>query len=659
MAQFANPKIASLQQTQIIEEAHEALCSRSSGAAHFFLACSSALGFGSPFNKQEVLHHLMQARIRGSGMATALLRRVFDVLGEDWRSYTRDAIIHMALEERTLTHWDENLEATFAELEEPNYFRERVRCLKITQEPYGFGVRYMLTLSSDKSGQDSQQHSEGSGSPEGLTADPSFVDDKKDLEVASFQTIHEYWAQLWDGMLRPTPWPDQISYHDLQRLRDSQEGYIKHELVELLFFWFGTDSRPEDQARLLNCMNMVIDQEGTSAMHQRYQQGQTPIAMACQLGHSLTVKFLLGKGADPSIRDSNGLTCLHWLAFFPEDDMAELANLLVKQGADVNAMSSDFLNLSEHCLRLPEECTPLHFAAAMRSAKATNVLIGLGADRTLSAGFQVALHSYKMTALHFAICLHFYDIVEVLLSDKTSPTVTVCPRATGSGGERNVSILHLVSVPFYMPSDAAPFARFVMHGRNWESAVHKTVNIILERSTGANICFDDHHLSAISLTPSDDPYVLRELLGSNARIMSNYRDVDPEEVKGNNHWSLVQAASRGSGFSKWCRSTADVMLDKERCSLSSSLLNSFVFDCAKRDMQGPMSSLFQNHLDPVSFFQNDEDLDLWYVCVQSDSTSVMRFLREATIERFDSTICKSIKVMFHDSSCSDPNAYSK
>ena len=124
MAQFSHPKVASLQQTQIIKETHEALCSRSSGAAHFFLACSSALGFGSPFNKQEVLHHLMQARIRGSGMATALLRRIFDVLGEDWSSYIRDTIIHMPLEERTLTHWDENLEATFADLDEADYFRE-------------------------------------------------------------------------------------------------------------------------------------------------------------------------------------------------------------------------------------------------------------------------------------------------------------------------------------------------------------------------------------------------------------------------------------------------------------------------------------------------------------------------------------------------------
>lgn len=57
-------------------------------------------------------------------MATALLRRIFDVLGEDWSSYIRDTIIHMPLEERTLTHWDENLEATFADLDEADYFRE-------------------------------------------------------------------------------------------------------------------------------------------------------------------------------------------------------------------------------------------------------------------------------------------------------------------------------------------------------------------------------------------------------------------------------------------------------------------------------------------------------------------------------------------------------
>ena len=74
--------------------------------------------------------------------------------------------------------------------------------------------------------------------------------------------------------------------------------------------------------------------------------------------------------------------------------MAEMACLLVKQGANVNARSSDFLDLPAHCLRLPAECTPMHFAAAMSRAKAVDILLGLGADKTLSAGFQIALHSY-------------------------------------------------------------------------------------------------------------------------------------------------------------------------------------------------------------------------------------------------------------------------
>ena len=88
-----------------------------------------------------------------------------------------------------------------------------------------------------------------------------------------------------------------------------------------------------------------------------------------------------------------------------------------------------------------------------------------------------------MTALHFVTCLRFYDIVETLLFDETSSTVPVCPGATGSGGERNVFTLHLVSVPFYRPSDAAQFARSVMHGKSWESAVHKSINILLKRPT--------------------------------------------------------------------------------------------------------------------------------------------------------------------------------
>jgi ankyrin repeat protein len=46
-------------------------------------------------------------------------------------------------------------------------------------------------------------------------------------------------------------------------------------------------------------------------------------------------KFLLRKGADVSIQDSNGLTVLHIVA---RTDMVSLARELIKLGSDVNAL---------------------------------------------------------------------------------------------------------------------------------------------------------------------------------------------------------------------------------------------------------------------------------------------------------------------------------
>lgn len=45
-------------------------------------------------------------------------------------------------------------------------------------------------------------------------------------------------------------------------------------------------------------------------------RGYTPVCVAVQYGHLPLVAFLVSKGAKLDIPDSNGDTCLHWVAIF-------------------------------------------------------------------------------------------------------------------------------------------------------------------------------------------------------------------------------------------------------------------------------------------------------------------------------------------------------
>jgi ankyrin repeat protein len=60
--------------------------------------------------------------------------------------------------------------------------------------------------------------------------------------------------------------------------------------------------------------------------------GSTPLRSACFMTHFEVVKFLIKHGADISVKNQNGGTCL-----INSVQSVELCELLLKNGADVNA----------------------------------------------------------------------------------------------------------------------------------------------------------------------------------------------------------------------------------------------------------------------------------------------------------------------------------
>jgi ankyrin repeat protein len=72
----------------------------------------------------------------------------------------------------------------------------------------------------------------------------------------------------------------------------------------------------------------------------RGMNGWTPLVQAIWGQHTNVAYFLLEKGADPNIKDHQGVTAL-WYAIARGDSNTNLVRVLIARGADVNARDID------------------------------------------------------------------------------------------------------------------------------------------------------------------------------------------------------------------------------------------------------------------------------------------------------------------------------
>ncbi|KAM0884684.1 hypothetical protein ACQ4PT_030824 [Festuca glaucescens] len=91
--------------------------------------------------------------------------------------------------------------------------------------------------------------------------------------------------------------------------------------------------------------------------------GITPLACAVLRGKSITVKYLLDKGANPDKQDNKGFAPLHYAT---KEGMDRLVRLLLSKGASVNVLSC--------------EGTPLHVAASYGKSGIMQILMQHNAD---------------------------------------------------------------------------------------------------------------------------------------------------------------------------------------------------------------------------------------------------------------------------------------
>ncbi|KAF5976504.1 CAMK DCAMKL kinase [Fusarium coicis] len=151
------------------------------------------------------------------------------------------------------------------------------------------------------------------------------------------------------------------------------------------------------------------------------------LMQACQKGDYRIAKVLIEH--DTLLRDeTSGLTPLHLLDHFGDDDITPLARLLIDKGVDLEARCNLVTPCTVGQLDLRDsltDATPLLFAVAQRSLTAVSVLVSLGAD-PFSGAEKYEPHTGTMAAhkrgrtyspVHYAARLHMSDVLEALLPE--------------------------------------------------------------------------------------------------------------------------------------------------------------------------------------------------------------------------------------------------
>ncbi|KAM0438983.1 hypothetical protein ACHAPT_001744 [Fusarium lateritium] len=121
--------------------------------------------------------------------------------------------------------------------------------------------------------------------------------------------------------------------------------------------------------------------------------GESLLYRACLCGATETVAFLLELGADPTLRlEGDGPSCLHWLFVFHPDDVDQVADELIGNGALTDVTTDHDHKMLYYPYRFPAG-SPLHWAVEFSCSKATRALLRHGADPWQPSGVRQYIFS--------------------------------------------------------------------------------------------------------------------------------------------------------------------------------------------------------------------------------------------------------------------------
>ncbi|KAK2032565.1 ankyrin [Colletotrichum zoysiae] len=208
--------------------------------------------------------------------------------------------------------------------------------------------------------------------------------------------------------------------------------------------------------------------------------GETPLIVACRGGHTSVLDVLLTRGANAAHTTTQGVTALHFLAAFNDNDIPRVGSILLQHGVEIDGMCERGTIYKE----LPDSTfgqvggTPLLWAVAAGNHCAVQALLAHGADpfaeeRQLSMFFE---HTFEESPISWAARLHQTDLLKTIInkfaSDSCRRFIDECHRIHNRG-----------SLRLFRAMDCHPGLRirdYILHGRQYECAASSCVGSLFD-----------------------------------------------------------------------------------------------------------------------------------------------------------------------------------
>ncbi len=222
------------------------------------------------------------------------------------------------------------------------------------------------------------------------------------------------------------------------------------------------------------------------------QLGETPLVVACRGGHTTVVEILLSRGANAAHATARGVTPLHFLAAFNDDDITRVATALLEHGAEVDKICERDMIYMECFDSLFGQAggTPLLWAVAAGNNRAVRALLAAGADPFVAETQSTTFDGYTVSQSPIirAAMFHQLDLLQSIVdlaADKSELRKRFASEYVGCHSQGYQVLNYLV--------DSHPSLRvreYILHGKEYQSVAVSCLKILIESGLDPT-CFID------------------------------------------------------------------------------------------------------------------------------------------------------------------------
>ncbi|CAI4213882.1 unnamed protein product [Parascedosporium putredinis] len=210
--------------------------------------------------------------------------------------------------------------------------------------------------------------------------------------------------------------------------------------------------------------------------------GETALVVACRGGHTAVMEILLSRGANAAHETARGVTPLHFLAAFDDDDIPRVISALIQHGAEVDRICKRELIYKELFDSPFGQIagTPLAWAVAAGNHCAVQALLARGADP-----FTMERYSPRYSGFDFgespitrAAASHQFEVLNTLINTSSNGVdlrkrfITKCAVAHGQGFQVFSHALDCHS--------SFRFREYVLHGREYQQMASLCLSLLVE-----------------------------------------------------------------------------------------------------------------------------------------------------------------------------------